>query len=134
MKSLRRSTTTGSQVFGQLLQPLLGTDFLVRSFKMISRKACLLGLGATLLLLASAAPRAFGRGLLQDVDEFPPGCNCIRSRSSSPFRLELGQGSAVGGFFQYCFKVDRVPCEDPKSKCCDESQGVWKVEFEVGES
>ena len=62
---------------------------------------------------------------------FPPLCNCERNPRKSPFRMSLDDAASAGGV--YCFTIQNVGGCDPKQKCCDGTQGVSKVELDVGE-
>ncbi|GLC60790.1 hypothetical protein PLESTB_001671300 [Pleodorina starrii] len=66
--------------------------------------------------------------------EFPPLCNCVRNSSESPFSLQLDSIGTPTGFFRYCFKVRQAgldSCAGAISDCCNNDQGVNKVEFEA---
>ncbi|GIL65253.1 hypothetical protein Vafri_19068 [Volvox africanus] len=70
------------------------------------------------------------RALLTDND-FPPRCSCIRSARAGPFVLGSPTSSGSTNFQRYCFKIQASQYCDPKFTCCDDNQGINKIEFDV---
>ncbi|GIL65250.1 hypothetical protein Vafri_19068 [Volvox africanus] len=90
---------------------------------------------ALVMAWLSAIPTTFadpgsGRSLMAKYD-FPPLCNCIRALNAAPFMLRASSASPVPGAQRYCFRIEKSSFCDPKFKCCDGNQGVYKIEIDV---
>ncbi|GIL88042.1 hypothetical protein Vretifemale_16097, partial [Volvox reticuliferus] len=110
----------------------------ISGLKDMDRNNCafaMLAAVAITALLAALPTQAFNsRYLLQTTPlDFPPNCNCLTNASASPFRLELLEPPAipVQGLFKYCFSLQKYDGCSPTERCCNSTQGVYKVEFGV---
>ncbi|GLI66785.1 hypothetical protein VaNZ11_010758 [Volvox africanus] len=84
------------------------------------------------LLAATPGSHASGssRALLADTD-FPPRCSCIRTARAGPFVLNSPSSSGSTNIQRYCFKIQASQYCDPKFTCCNDNQGINKIEFDV---
>ncbi|GLI66784.1 hypothetical protein VaNZ11_010757 [Volvox africanus] len=103
----------------------------------MARNSCVFAILAVAIaaLLAALPAQAGNSSSLPQTNGslFPPNCNCLRNGSASPFRLELLQPSAIAiqGFFRYCFNLANVGGCSPTQRCCNSTQGVYKIELDI---